>query len=278
MVLWSSVPGLAACGGGAEGLTVFGAASLRDVLAAEVAADPERAVRVSTGGSNLLVEQLLAGADADVVVTASADELERLVAAGLLDPSDVRSLFTNQLVVIAPLENEGAAAFDGTGDLAAFFDPEGGRIALAHPVAVPAGRYARLWLEARGDWGALESRVLQALDVRAALAAVESGGAAFGVVYATDARTSDAVRIVHVVEDGPRVEYVGGVLAGSDASAMARSFLGELDAHGADRAASAATTARLAAAGFGVELPRDSAKIGASDEGGFGVPQSGEPR
>ena len=269
----------AGCGGSAEGLSVYGAASLRDVLAAEVAADPAHAVRISTGGSNLLVEQLLAGADADVVITASGDELERLVDAGLVAPDDVRSLFTNQLVVIVrrersalsggggalaeplgdegdpdgPSGDEGEAPLGGVGSLARFLAPDGGRIAIAHPTAVPAGRYARAWLEQRGDWEALAPRVLQALDVRAALAAVESGGAAFGVVYATDARTSDAVRVVHVVADGPRVEYFGGVLSASDRLDAARAFLAGLDALGSDRAASAETRARLVAAGFGVE-------------------------
>ena len=257
-MLLASVTGLAGCGGAAEGLTVFGAASLRDVLAAEVAAEPGRAVRVSTGGSNLLVEQLLAGAEADVVVAASAAELERLVAAGLVAPGDVRRLFTNRLVVIAP---RGSAA-----ELVDFFDAEGGRVALAHPTAVPAGRYARAWLEQRGAWDALAPRVLQALDVRAALAAVESGGAAFGVVYATDARTSDRVRVVHFVEDGPRPEYVGGVLASGGDLEAARAFLASLDALGADRAAPPATAARLEAAGFGVEPADDSAGMGSTGE------------
>ena len=62
------------------------------------------------------------------------------------------------------------------------------RLALGDPEAVPAGIYARRWLEGRGLWERLRGRVVPTLDVRAALAAVESGAAEAGIVYRTDAR------------------------------------------------------------------------------------------
>ena len=51
--------------------------------------------------------------------------------------------------------------------------------------------------------------MLPGVDVRAALAAVESGGAEVGVVYATDAAISKKTRVLYVVpaDKGPRIEY-----------------------------------------------------------------------
>ena len=70
---------LAACAPGEERLEVFAAASLRDVLV-----DLERAwgepLAVNCAGSNLLAEQLRAGARADLFLSAGAREVEALEA------------------------------------------------------------------------------------------------------------------------------------------------------------------------------------------------------
>ena len=71
-----------------------------------------------------------------------------------------------------------------------------GRLALADPSHVPAGRYARRALESAGLWAGVEPRVVVVGDVRAALAAVEVGAADRAVVYASDARRSDRVAVV----------------------------------------------------------------------------------
>ena len=98
------------------------------------------------------------------------------------------------------------------------------RLSLAHPRAVPAGRYARAWLVELGLWDELEQRTLAGMDVRAALAAVASGGADVGVVYRTDAMASEGVRVVHEVP-AAGVRYAGGVLADSERPELARQFL-----------------------------------------------------
>ena len=69
---------------------------------------------------------------------------------------------------------------------------------MADPGAVPAGRYGKAALEKLGAWGLVAPHVVRAENVRAALALVERGAAPFGVVYATDARASTAVRVVGV--------------------------------------------------------------------------------
>lgn len=238
-LLGAALLGVAACGRGDAGeLEVYGAASLREVLDARAVDMP---ARISTGGSNLLLSQLLAGADADVLVVASPVEIERAVAAGLVASDDVRKLFENRLVVVRPA---------GSAQTLDDFWSGAGRVALAQPDAVPAGRYARQWLRERGVWADFEERVVKTSDVRAALAAVASGGVSFGVVYATDAATTQAVEVVHVVADGPRIEYFGAALKGSDDPVMAHGFVLGLDAMGDDAVATAGVRTQLAKLGF----------------------------
>jgi molybdate transport system substrate-binding protein len=101
------------------------------------------------------------------------------------------------------------------------------RLALADPAAVPAGLYAKAWLEKAGVWKELEPRVVPALDVRAALAAVEAGRVDAGIVYATDAAQSKRVRVVLTVPEaeGPRVVYPVAALSQGKAPVVGRAFV-----------------------------------------------------
>jgi len=218
----------AACGQSAsntDSLRVLAAASLRDVLDDAGAAYEAKygvPVVVVTGGSNLVADQLAAGARADVFISAGAREVDRLIADGLLSAASRQDLLRNQLVVVAP-----AAAFESFAP-----DPLSGlasaeRLSIAHPEAVPAGRYAKSWLQERGLWGALESRMVFTLDVRAALAAVASGGTDLGIVYRTDARTTDAVSVVFEVPlgEGSSVIYPAAITTASERPMEAAAFL-----------------------------------------------------
>ena len=94
-------------------------------------------------------------------------------------------------------------------------------MALADPQAVPAGVYARSWLASIGLWKELEPKVVPALNVRAALAAVESENADAGIVYRTDAAISKRVKVAFEVprEQGPKVVYPLAKLAASKKAA-----------------------------------------------------------
>jgi molybdate transport system substrate-binding protein len=110
------------------------------------------------------------------------------------------------------------------------------RLALADPELVPAGRYARSWLERAGVWDAVRSRVVPTLDVRAALGAVESGAVDAAVVYGTDAALARASRVAHEVPGGdtPTISYSAAALAGRPSLDAARRFVAWL---GTDRPA-----------------------------------------
>lgn len=189
----------------ADDLLVFAAASLTDAmteLGKVWAAQSPTKVSFSFGASNDLARQIRAGAPADVFFSADVEQVAALERDGLVDPSTRRDLLSNALVVIVPVESK--ATITGAADLAGVE-----RLSLANPDGVPAGRYARAWLQSQGVWDRVAPHVVPAVDVRAALAAVASGNIEAGIVYKTDAAMSPKVRVAFEVPraQGPSIVY-----------------------------------------------------------------------
>lgn len=224
-------------------LIVSVAASLSDVmseLARRHEGDTGQAVRLNVGGSNFVARQIVAGARADVFLSADEAQMDAVERAGRLVPGSRVDLLTNLLVVVG--RPGGGLA---SGDPATLASARVGRIALGNPESVPAGIYARRWLEARGVWPAVSPKVVPTLSVRAALAAVKAGRVDAAVVYATDASTEPAVPVIFEVpaEDAPPIVYPAAVVKGRNRVAAAR-FLAYLQ--------SAEARTVFEAAGFGV--------------------------
>jgi molybdate transport system substrate-binding protein len=216
-------------------LLVSAAASLRDALKEVGAAYEKRQpVKLITnfGSSGDLGKQIDAGAKVDLFLSADELEVDRLAKKGLLDESTRCVLISNQLVVIEPLDPEhpDVRGFAEPFQLAELGSPRVKHLSLANVESVPAGRYAKTWLESKELWKGLAERVLPAVDVRAALAAVESGAAQAGIVYRTDAAQSKKVRLVHAVplSEGPKIRYVAVVPKAAPQAAAARALLAEL--------------------------------------------------
>ncbi len=205
--------------GRAEEVTLFAAASLTDALE-EVARGFEKTtghkVVFNLGGSNDLARQIKAGAPADVFFSADRAQMDGLVGSGLVRAEDCVNVLSNVLVVIVPFS--APARLRGPDDLRRVT-----RLALADPQAVPAGVYARSWLESVGLWKELQERVVPTLNVRAALSAVESGNVDAGIVYRTDARASKRVDVAFEVprEQGPAIVYPLARIATSKKAATA---------------------------------------------------------
>ena len=197
----------------AEELNVFAAASLTNALkeigAAFEAASGHKVV-YNLGASSDLARQIRAGAPADVFFSADKRQMDGLEKEGLVRAAERVDVLSNVLVVVVPADSSARVA--SPADLLRF-----PRLALADPEAVPAGVYARAWLESLGQWDALKGRVVPALNVRAALSAVESGNAEAGIVYRTDAAISKRARVVFEVprEQGPAIVYPLAPLAAS---------------------------------------------------------------
>jgi molybdate transport system substrate-binding protein len=203
---------------GAE-VTLYAAASLTDVLK-ELAPGFEKAtghkVVFSLGASSDLARQILAGAPADVFVSADEAQMDRLETEGLVRAKDRVGLLSNALVVVVPAASTERLA--RAEDLTRVK-----HLVLADPQAVPAGVYARTWLEAIGLWEKVKGRVVPTLNVRAALSAVESENGDAGIVYRTDAALSKRVKVAFEVpkDQGPAIVYPMAPVATSKSPATA---------------------------------------------------------
>jgi len=186
-----------------EEILVFAAASLTESLE-DLGRSFERAtgnsVRFAFGASSDLARQIRAGAPADVFFSADAARMDELEREGRVVKHDRREFLSNSLAVIVPAGS--SFRIREPRDLLSL-----PRIAVADPAAVPAGIYAKKWLEAEGLWDKLSARVVPTLDVRAALAAVETEAAPAGIVYKTDARVTRRVRVVYEVSGNPEIVY-----------------------------------------------------------------------
>jgi molybdate transport system substrate-binding protein len=204
-----------------EEILVFAAASLTESmqdLGRAYEAKTGQKVTFSFGGSSDLARQIQAGAPADVFFSADTAKMDALEKAGLVKAGDRREFLSNALVVVVPADS--TAKIASANDLLNL-----PKIALADPAAVPVGVYAKKWLTGLGLWEKLEPKILPTLDVRASLAAVESGGVPAAIVYQTDAAIAKKSKIAFVVKDGPPILYsVAPVSTGKNPSG-ARAFV-----------------------------------------------------
>jgi molybdate transport system substrate-binding protein len=210
---------------------LFAAASLNEVVT-ELGTrfERERGIHVeyNFAGSNVLAQQLLAAPVADVFISANRGWMQRLEQAGRIVPESRKVVASNRLVVIV---NHASTLKAEPREL--FCIPAFEHLSMANSEAVPAGIYAREWLQKlpcdRGSaWEAVVDRVAPAPNVRAALGLVEAERDIPGIVYATDAAMSEKVRVIHEVTTGERAPYIAYYAAivnnGSDHDS-ARQFL-----------------------------------------------------
>lgn len=177
-------------------ITVFAAASMTNVLEELAAAYTKQtgtAVTLSFGASSTLARQIEAGARVDAFVSADREWMDYLAERKLIEPSSRRDIAGNALVLIAPADRAVILIAPGFALRAALGD---GRLAVADPDIVPAGRYAKAALTQLGAWDSVADRLASADNVRAALAFVARGEAPLGIVYATDALIDKKVKVV----------------------------------------------------------------------------------
>lgn len=206
-------------------LNVYAAASLSDALTA-VAKNYEPAsgdrLRFSFGASSTLALQIKQGAPADVFFSADEAKMDDLAKSDLIVADTRQSLLSNTLVIVVAAD--GGATISTPNDLAR---ARIGRIALAEPQTVPAGIYAKAYLKQTGLWKKVIDKVVPTENVRACLAAVESGNVDVGIVYKTDALISKKVKVAYEIgaAEGPKISYPVAVLKESKNDAAARRFV-----------------------------------------------------
>jgi molybdate transport system substrate-binding protein len=192
----------------AEEVNVAAAVSLTEALQ-EIATAFERQhgarVLLNLAASNVLARQIAAGAKTDVFVSADAIQMDVVRQAGFIRREI--DLLQNRLTVLVAADS--TLTLTSAGDLRR---PEITRIAIGDPAAVPAGVYAKRYLEAEKVWDTLQPKIVTTGSVRAALAALETGNVDAAIVYRTDALIARRARAAYPSPTEPVVTYPAGLL------------------------------------------------------------------
>lgn len=217
-------------------ITLFAAASTTNALTAVAAAF--NATALNSGGqdklrlvfasTSTLARQIANGAPADLFLAANGQWMDYLNQHGAIDNDSRIDLLHNRLVLIAPAKQFFTIKIEPDFPLAEALGKS--RLAIGDPGHVPAGIYAKAALEKLGVWQDVARKVAFAGDVRAALALVDRGEAAAGIVYATDAAISNAIKVAgeFPIDSHPAIAYplaivdgrVGGRVGGPRNSAV----------------------------------------------------------
>jgi molybdate transport system substrate-binding protein len=207
-----------------------------EALVTKFSAKTDIDVKLNTGPSNGLANQIIAGAPVDLFLSANqrwADEVQKSGEVHAMAP-----LLTNRLVIVVPANNPGA--INEPRDL---LSQHVKKIALAGE-NVPAGIYASQALTRLGLLTELEDarKIVRGQDVRFTISYVERGEVEAGIVYSTDAAVASGVRIVHQFDpnlhdeiayvlvllnhgrENPQVKALYEYLQSSDADSTYRDF------------------------------------------------------
>ena len=227
---------LAGCGGSAihspqqpVALTISAAISLKEPLDALAqnynSQHPDIRVVCNYGASGTLQQQIEQGAPVDIFISAGEKQMDTLQNENLLTAGTRRDLLANQLVLIAPANSTTLHNFNDLAKLSVK------SVAAGEPRTVPAGMYAQQVLEHLHLLPALKSKLVYAANVRQVLAYVETSNAAAGLVYITDARISNRVRVVATAPSASHdpILYPVALLNASKSPQAARALLDALE-------------------------------------------------
>jgi molybdate transport system substrate-binding protein len=206
-------------------VTVFAAASLKTALDALMTpcAAIDAPFRASYAASSTLAKQIEEGAPADVFISADLDWMDDLATRQLIQAGTRVNLLGNRLVLVAPRSRPVTLAIAPGFALAAALGD--GRLAVADPAAVPAGKYARAALTSLGVWDSVANRLAPADNVRAALLLVSRAESPLGIVYRSDAIADPTVTTVATFPESTHPPIVYPVALTKRAAAPAAAVL-----------------------------------------------------
>ncbi|MBS3027214.1 MAG: molybdate ABC transporter substrate-binding protein [Dolichospermum sp. DET50] len=147
------------------------------------------------GSSGALQQQIEQGAPADIFISAAKKQVDALEQKGLLVAGTRNIIAKNRLVLVVPKNVGGITSFYS------LKDAKVKKIAIGEPRSVPAGQYAQQVLEKLKIWTEVKSKLVFANNVRQVLASVESGNADAGLVYITDAKISNQIKVVVTADE-----------------------------------------------------------------------------
>lgn len=198
-------------------------------------AEGHPAPRISFSASGAAARQILAGAPADIFLSADRHWSDELVAAGKARDTDIAELTRNRLVLAVRKGGDDCPAGDFAAKVASLGGIGPGRVAIADPDSAPAGEYARQALKRLGRWEALQPRLAMAENVRAALTMLERRTVDRAIVYASDVTASSSARICAVFPPDSHEPIVYTALLVGSGNREAARFRAFLIGHEAER-------------------------------------------
>lgn len=210
-------------------LNVSAAVSLKDALL-EIqtkyqAKAPNVHLLYNLGASGSLQKQIEQGAPADIFISAAPKQMNELESKNLVNKATRKNLVENKLVLIVPKDSK--LEIHNFEDLTKNFVQ---KIGVGEPGVVPAGQYAQQVLQKLELWQQVSDKLVFAKDVRTVLTYVETGNVEAGVVYKTDAVSSDKIKVTAVAPEGSHepIVYPVAILSGTKQEQAAQDFLAYL--------------------------------------------------
>ena len=209
----------------ATDLVVSAAASLtnafKDLGAAFEQQNPGVKIINNFGASDILMQQIVRGAPADVFASADQTAMDKAVAEKAVQASTRKNFAANQIVLIVP--SDSTLPLAGLKDLTR---PAVKKVALGNPASVPFGRYTKTALENAGLWDAVLAKGVMAQNVRQSLDYVARGEVEAGFVFATDAAVMpDKVKVAIRIPSDTPATYPIAVTASTAQAELAAKYL-----------------------------------------------------
>jgi molybdate transport system substrate-binding protein len=198
---------------------------LKVIDTAYTQANPNVTIVLNTGASGTLQTQIQNGAPADVFISAATAQMTALEQSNLVVTSSVKNLLNNTLVMIVP--NGSTLGLSSISDLAT---SKISKIAVGDPASVPAGTYANLAFAELGITAAVQSKLILCANVTQVLTTVASGNVDAGLVYSTDALSSNQVKVVAQApaDINAQIVYPEAVINTSKVQGAAQTYLSYL--------------------------------------------------
>lgn len=206
-------------------LTISAATSLKSVLEeiklAYSKENPEVAVTINYGASGSLQQQIEQGAEVDLFISAAAKQMDALEESGRIITDTRKNLLSNRIVLILPKD---LVTINDFKDLS---DDSIKKIAMGEPKSVPVGQYGEEVLKNLDLYTAVLSKVVYAKDAKEVLTWVETGNADAGIVYETDAKVSNKVKIAAIapIDSYSPIVYPVAVMKDTKHLDAAKAFL-----------------------------------------------------
>lgn len=206
-------------------LTISAASSLKDAMNElkniyknDV---PDVDITYNFGASGSLEQQIENGANVDLFFSAAQKQMDDLKKKDLLEDDTRKNLLENTLVLVVPNDSDLSVTFEE------LTQDKVKKLAMGEPKSVPAGQYAQEVFKKLNIEQQVNSKVVYGKDAKEVLTWVETGNVDAGIVYETDAKMSQKVKVVAHAPEGSHkpIIYPVSLIKSSKNKEAAKAFI-----------------------------------------------------